>query len=130
MSDTATRNGHKVLIVEDEKSLREALAKKFTHEGFEVFTAENGERGCELAIEKHPAIILLDVVMPKMDGIAVMQKLRMESTTKDIPIILLTNLSENEKIAEAVQFGVFDYLIKSDWKIEDVVAKVKEKLHI
>jgi DNA-binding response OmpR family regulator len=130
MTDTTANKGYTVLIVEDEKSLREALAKKFTHEGFGVLTAENGEKGYALAVENRPGVILLDVVMPKMDGIAVVQKLRMESTTKDIPIILLTNLSENEKIAEAVQFGVFDYLIKSDWKIEDVVAKVKEKLHL
>jgi DNA-binding response OmpR family regulator len=130
MTDTTANKGYTVLIVEDEKSLREALAKKFTHEGFGVLTAENGEKGYALAVENRPAVILLDIVMPKMDGIAVVQKLRIESTTKDIPIILLTNLSENEKIAEAVQFGVFDYLIKSDWKIEDVVAKVKEKLHI
>jgi response regulator RpfG family c-di-GMP phosphodiesterase len=130
MTITNLNNGHLILIVEDEKPLLKALTEKFAHEGFRVLTAENGEKGAALALEVKPEIILMDIVMPKMDGIAVIKKLRADPTTKAIPIILLTNLYDNERLAEAGKDGVFDYLIKSDWKLEDVVKKVKEKLNI
>ena len=127
---TNQSNGHLMLIVEDETPLLRALMEKFGHHGFRVLTAENGEKGLNLANQEHPEVILLDIVMPKMDGIMVLKKLRADDKTKDIPIILLTNLYDNEKLAEAAQYGVYDYLIKSDWKIEDVVKKVKEKLRM
>ncbi len=128
MPITNVTNGHLMLIVEDERPLLKALAEKFAHQGFRVLTAENGEKGMNLALETQPEIILLDIVMPKMDGISVLKRLRSDPKTKDVPIILLTNLYDNEKLMEASKVGVFDYLIKSDWKIEDVVKKVKEKL--
>ena len=130
MRATNISNGRLMLVIEDERSLLKALAEKFARQGFRILTAENGEKGLNLALETLPAVILLDIVMPKMDGIAVLKKLRAEPKTKGIPIILLTNLYDNEKLVEAAQYGVYDYLIKSDWKIEDVVKKVKEKLNL
>ena len=130
MPITNLSNGHLMLIVEDEKPLLKALNEKFAHQGFRVLTAENGEKGLALALENYPEIILLDIVMPKMDGITVVKKLREDAKAKSIPVILLTNLYDNEKLVEAGQHGVFDYLIKSDWKLEDVVKKVKEKLNM
>jgi len=130
MTVTNLSNGHLILIVEDEKPLLKAMADKFGHEGFRVLTSENGEKGLALALENLPEIILLDIVMPKMDGVTVIKNLRENEKTKKIPIILLTNLYDNEKLAEAGKYGVFDYLIKSDWKLEDVVHKVKEKLNM
>jgi DNA-binding response OmpR family regulator len=128
--DKNDNNGHLMLIVEDEKSLLRALMEKFAHQGFRVLTASNGADGLKLALENQPHIILLDIVMPKMDGIAVLKSLRADSRGKNIPVILLTNLYDNDRLLEAGKFGVYDYLIKSDWKIEDVVKKVKEKLNI
>lgn len=130
MPITNLNNDRLMLIVEDEKPLLKALTEKFAHQGFRVLTAENGEKGLSLALENHPEIILLDIVMPKMDGITVVKKLREDEKCKNIPVILLTNLYDNEKLAEAGKYGVFDYLIKSDWKLEDVVKKVKEKLNL
>ena len=130
MAITNSNNGHLMLIVEDERSLLKALVEKFAHQGFRVLTAENGEKGLNLALENQPEVILLDIVMPKMDGISVLRQLKADKRTKDIPIILLTNLYDNDKLMEASKVGVFDYLIKSDWKIEDVVKKVREKLNI
>src|SRR6185436_5846383 len=121
MTVTNANNGHMMLIVEDEKSLLKALAEKFGHEGFRVLTAENGEKGLGLAKENLPEIILLDIVMPKMDGLTVIKNLRAYEKTKKIPVILLSNLYDNERVAEAGKYGVYDYLIKSDWKLEDVV---------
>ncbi|MBT3538876.1 response regulator [Candidatus Parcubacteria bacterium] len=118
----------KILIVEDEKSLLEALKRKFSSEKFAVFEAKNGEEGLEMALKEHPDLILLDIVMPKMDGITVLGKLREDSWGKDAKVIILSNLSDATKVSEASKQGSFDYLVKSDWRIEDVVKKAKEIL--
>jgi len=117
-----------ILIVEDETSLRHALRDKLTRENFAVLEAKNGEEGLEVALREHPDLILLDIVMPKMDGITMLKKLREYLWGKSAKVIILTNLSDNEKVAEAMRQETFEYLVKSDWKIEDVVAKVRERL--
>jgi len=108
--------------------LANALNKKFSSEDFEVLVAKDGEEGLKKSLENHPHIILLDIIMPKLDGISMLKKLREDNWGKEVPVILLTNLSDSEKVAEGMEVGVYDYLVKSDWKIEDVVSKVKEKL--
>lgn len=122
----------KVLIVEDEEDLREALADQLSREGFDVREAHNGEKGLYYALKERPDLILLDIVMPKMDGMTMMRKLREENTWgKEVPIILLTNLSADDRIMRGItKHEPAYYLVKSDWKIEDVVEKVKEKLGI
>lgn len=120
----------KILIVEDEQSLRETLVDKLTREGFDVLEAKNGEEGLERTLKEHPDLILLDIVMPKMDGMTMMKKLREDEWGKRVSIILLTNLSATD--AEIIKGVIEDepsyYLVKSDWKIKDVVNKVKETL--
>ena len=118
----------KILIVEDEESLRGALRDKFAWEGFDVLEAGDGEEGLKAALREHPDLILLDIIMPKMDGITMLKKLREDDWGKEAQVILLTNLSDNEKLSEALAQGTYDYLVKSDWKIADVVAKVRERL--
>ncbi len=108
--------------------LLEGLKKKFAIEKFEVLEAPDGKVGLESALRNHPDLILLDILMPVMDGMTMLGKLREDSWGKDVPIILLTNLSDGEKIAEAMKKGVYDYLIKADWNINDVVKKVRSKL--
>jgi len=120
----------KILIVEDDVAILGALSDKFTREKFNVFSAKDGEEGMALALEKHPDIILLDLVMPIMDGLTMLQKLREDKWGSNAKVILLTNLSSNEKMSEVVKYGVNDYFIKSDWKIGDILKKVKEKLDI
>lgn len=117
-----------VLIVEDEPSLQRALGDHFSREGIEVLKAKNGQEGLEAALREHPGVILLDIVMPVMDGMTMLTKLREDEWGKDAHVILLTNLVDNKEIVEAMRTGVFDYLVKSDWKIDDVVARVKQKL--
>ena len=119
-----------LLIVEDEASLAKELDKKFSSENFEVIIAKDGEKGLSMALENHPEIILLDIVMPKLDGISMLKELRKDSWGSSVPIIMLTNLSDAEKVAEATESGVYDYLVKSDWKIADIVKKVNEVLKI
>lgn len=119
-----------LLIIEDEKSLLDALKDKFKLEGFEVLTAENGEQGLTEAVKKEPDIILLDILMPKMDGLTMLKKLRDDGWAKGTPVIILTNVNDLNQIAKAVENLAQAYLIKADWKIEDVVKLVKEKLNM
>lgn len=118
----------KILIVEDDFELREALAEKIKESGFDVFEAGNGEKGLEDALKIHPDLILLDVVMPKMDGMTFLKKLRQDSWGKNARVIVLTNLSNAEEIEESIQHGVYDYLVKTDWGVSDIVGKIKDKL--
>ncbi len=118
----------KILIVEDEQDIRQTLVDKFTDEGFDVFNAENGKKGLELALKEHPDLILLDIIMPVMDGITMAEKMREDKWGKNVSIIMLTNLSDVEKVSKVLESGVYEYLIKSDWKIADLVKRVKEKL--
>lgn len=118
-----------ILIIEDEPSLLWVLGDKFSRdEGFNVLKAKNGEEGLNLALKKHPDLILLDIVMPKMDGIAVLKKLREDNWGKTVEVIMLTNLSGTEKIQEAKKYGSFEYLVKSNWTMADIAKKLKEKL--
>lgn len=119
-----------ILAVEDYPSTLRALVDKFTREGFDVLEARDGEEGLELALKEHPDLILLDLKMPKMDGITMLKNLQADDSSKDIPVIILTNLNELEKMAEALESEAYDYLVKTDWKLKDIVKKVKEKLGI
>lgn len=118
----------KILIVEDEKSLREALSTRLSAEKFQILEAVNGEEGLAMALREHPDLILLDLMMPVMDGVAMAKSLKKDEWGKTVKIIILTNLSDNFKVQEALKEGVYDYLIKTDWKLEDIVKKVKEKI--
>ena len=119
-----------ILIVEDEQDLREVLADKLGREGFATLEAHNGKEGLDMALEKHPDLILLDIVMPEMDGMTVLRKLREDAWGKGALVILLTNLSATEEniIEEMVKYAPSHYLVKSDWKIKDVVGKIRETL--
>ena len=124
----------KILVieeVEDDTSLRKVLRDKFKLEGFNVLEARDGEEGLATALHEHPDLILLDIIMPKMDGITMMKKLRQQDEWgKNVPIILLTNLSANdEKINQAVADNMpAYYLVKSNYTIEDLVDKIRERL--
>ena len=109
-------------------SLRYALLDKFTREGFEVLEAKNGLDGLEVAVREQPDVILLDIIMPVMDGMTMLAKLRKDAWGREAKVIILTNLSDNRKIADSMERGTYDYLIKADWKIERVVSKVKDML--
>lgn len=116
---------HTILIVEDEHALQDALVKKLGHEGYTVVAAKNGEEGLTLALEQHPHLIFLDILMPHMDGLEMLRRLRQDPWGKDAHVIMLTNLENTDSVSAAAQGGSFEYLIKSDWSLEDLVEKVK-----
>ncbi|MCK5588686.1 MAG: response regulator [Candidatus Pacebacteria bacterium] len=120
----------KVLIVEDENSLRMALVDKFTREKFKVVEAKNGREGLELAVSEKPDIILLDLLMPDMDGLTMVDEMQKIEGMDETPIIVLTNSSGTNSVIDVLDHGITDYLIKSDWSIADIVDKVKDKLRI
>lgn len=119
-----------VLIVEDDSFLANIYKTKFDMEGFKVSTAENGEAGLNDAIKKKPDIILLDILLPKMDGFAVLEKLQADPEVKSIPVILLTNLGQKDDVQKGLEMGAKDYLIKAHFKPSEVVAKVRSILKI
>lgn len=127
-------NKKKILIieeVEDNTSLRNVLSDKFKLEGFGVLEAKDGEDGLAIALREHPDLILLDIVLPKMDGLAMMSKLRQANEWgKNVSIILLTNLdANNDKINQAITDNEpAYYLVKSNYTVEDLVAKIRERL--
>lgn len=121
-------NNKKILIVEDELSLRQILIQKFKQEGFDVFEARDGIEGLEAVAKNKPDLILLDLVMPRMDGITFLRKLKKEQAGENIPIIILTNLGDSNNVAEALNEGSFNYLIKTDWTLEEIVQKVKRTI--
>ena len=119
----------KILVVEDEETLQKAFLAALTgEEGVKLFQAFNGVEGLEIALAEHPDLILLDIIMPKLGGVKMLEELRKDKWGKEVPVIILTNLNVKEKIAEAAQSNVYDYFIKSDWDISEIVDKVKEKL--
>lgn len=115
-----------VLIVEDDESLRDVLKDKFESSGFAVFEAKNGIEGLEEIEKNNPDLVILDIVMPKMDGIEMLKKLKQKEKEKNIPVVLLTNISDTDKINEAISLGVKDYMLKAEWKLKDIVIKAQE----
>ncbi len=122
----------KILVVEDEELILQALVDTLVGSGFVVFQARDGVEGLELALRHKPDLILLDLLMPRMDGIEMMDKLRAEGDWgKSVPIILLTNLShENDRIIAAVAKNQpAYYLVKTNMSMDGVLEKVRERIN-
>ena len=118
----------KVLIVEDEPTLKNILVDKLTSKGYEVAYALNGKEGLSAALKTHPDIIILDITMPVMDGISMLDELRKDTWGKGAEVIILTNLTDPQKEVKVTQQGVCNYLIKCDMTLDQVVNIVEEKL--
>lgn len=118
----------KVLVVEDEEILLASLKEELLSGDYEVEGAKDGIEGLEKIKSFKPDLILLDLLMPKMDGMEMLQKLKGDSEHRDIPVVVLTNLSDYEKISEALSLGAMDYLVKANYKLEDLLEKVKTVL--
>lgn len=103
-------------------------ATKFELENFTVLTAEDGEKGLKLAQKELPDMILLDILLPKMNGFEVLKALKGDNRTKNIRVVLLTNLSQRGEVDQGLQIGAVDYLIKAHYMPSEVVEKVKKYL--
>lgn len=118
----------KILIVEDERMLAEMYATKFSMEGFDVVKAFDGQDGLETARTEKPDFIILDIIMPKLDGFAVLKELKSDVKLRSVPVLLLTNLGQDDDIKKGKELGANDYFVKSNHTPADVVRKVKELL--
>jgi len=118
----------KILVVEDEEILLTALREELSTGGYEVEGASDGEDGLVKVKSFSPDLVLLDLIMPKMDGMEMLQKLKADASTRDVPVVILTNLSDYERISEALSLGAMDYLVKANYKLEDLLDKVKTVL--
>ncbi|MCD4762252.1 response regulator [bacterium] len=118
----------KILLIEDDPFLLSMYSTKFELEGFRIITAEDGEKGLRLALTVDPSIILLDILLPKMNGFDVLEKLKADDKGKDIPVILLTNLNQKDEIERAMSMGADDYLIKAHFLPSEVVEKIMKIL--
>ena len=124
-----SKTNKKLLIVEDDKSFLWILRQSFENEGLSVFFAEDGEEGLNMAIKEKPDLILLDILMPKMDGITVAKKLKENGT--EAYIMFLTNFKDAEHVSQAVEVvRETDYIVKSDIHIDQIINRVKNKLAI
>lgn len=120
----------KILIIEDDLVLQKALNEYLSAEGFEVKQAGDGELGTTMALTEKPDLILLDLVLPKKDGYEVLKEVRANENSKHTPIVLLTNLGSVADVEKALELGATTYLVKADYKLEEITAKVKEILNI
>lgn len=115
--------GKKILIIEDERPLAHALELKFTHEGYQTEIATNGAEGLQKAEAGGYSLILLDLIMPEMDGFTFMEKLQHK-----VPIIVLSNLGQEEDKKRALEMGAVAYFVKSNTPITEIITKAKESL--
>lgn len=118
----------KILIVEDERPLREALRDKLTREGYQVIEAGDGEEGLVKAKQEQPVLILTDIMMPKMDGFALMQALRNDDDLKSIPVVVVSNLGQEEDKQRAKELGAKDFFIKADMPVADLTKYIHSLL--
>jgi DNA-binding response OmpR family regulator len=118
----------KILFIEDESALQKTFGDFLEKEGFELISALDGETGLKLAEKEIPDLILLDLILPKMEGTEVLKKLRENPKTKDIPVIVLTNVDDFEKLEKTLELRVKAYLVKTDFTLEEVLQKIKEEL--
>ncbi|OGY91198.1 MAG: hypothetical protein A3H70_02535 [Candidatus Komeilibacteria bacterium RIFCSPLOWO2_02_FULL_48_11] len=115
-----------VLLVEDDLFLQRMYAAKLAKEGLNALTAVDGEKALALMSETVPAVVLLDILMPKKDGFAVLEAMRADERLKDVPVVLLTNLGEQEDVKRARRLGANEYLIKAHFLPSEVIGVVKK----
>lgn len=118
----------KILIVEDDRSLQSALVEMINREGFETASAFDGEEATEKIKETKPDLILLDIILPKKNGYDVLMEIKRNEETKNIPVLILTNLEEIDNVQRALDLGATTFMVKSDFSLKDVVEKIKETL--
>ncbi len=119
---------NKILIIEDDKFLRELIAQKLMREDFEVSEAIDGEDGIKKITEEKPSLILLDLILPGIDGFEVLSRMKEDSALSAIPVIILSNLGQKEDVERGLKLGAVDYLIKAPFTPGEIIEKIKANL--
>lgn len=118
-----------ILIIEDEPDIREAMAEAIAEAGFKVSTAQNGSEGLQIATTEQPDLILLDIVMPVMDGHETLKRLRQDPWGRSAKVVMLTSMDDVKNVASAHEGSITDYLIKTQNSLDEIVKKVREALY-
>ena len=117
-----------ILIIEDDKFLRELIVQKLVAEGFNVHSAIDGEESFKILEKINPHLILLDLILPGMDGFEILARLKKDPKTSSVPILVLSNLGQKEDIDKAASLGAVDYMIKANFTLGEIVEKVQKIL--
>lgn len=116
----------KILIIEDDVFFRDLLLKKFVKEGFDVFTAGDGKEAFDYLVSNSPELIILDLILPGLSGYEILSILKKDKKTLGIPVVVLSNLGQQEEINRAMGLGAADFMVKVNFTLEEVVAKVRK----
>jgi len=118
----------KILLIEDEEIMIDLLQRKIAQEGYEIRVARNGEEGLAAMKEKKPDLVLLDIIMPKMEGFEVMEHMQADKDLKKIPVIVISNSGQPVEIDRAQKMGARDWLIKTEFDPQEVIEKIKKQI--
>lgn len=115
----------KILIIEDDKFLRELIGQKLLKEGYDIVEAVDGEKGIKTIKDEKPDLVLLDLILPGMDGFEVLTKIKEDAGVAQIPVIILSNLGQKDDIEKGLKMGAVDYLIKAHFTPGEIIDKIK-----
>ena len=115
----------KILVIEDDKFLRELISQKLLHEGYDITEATDGEKGLEAVKKEKPDLVLLDLILPGVDGFEVLAKIKEDSIMAQIPVIILSNLGQKDDIEKGLKMGAVDYLIKAHFTPAEIIEKIR-----
>lgn len=118
----------KILIIEDDLFLRQLMARKLSKEGYEIVEAIDGEEGLKKIKETKPDLVLLDLILPGMDGFEVLSKKNEDPEIRKIPVIILSNLGQREDIERGLKLGAVDYLVKAHFTPQEIITKIANLL--
>jgi len=118
----------KILLVEDDKFLRELMTRKLTNEGFDLQEAIDGEEGLKKLETFKPDIILLDLILPGLDGFEVLERIKDNPQTSSVPVLILSNLGQRDEIEKGLKLGAIDFMVKAHFTPEEIVGKIKSIL--
>jgi len=118
----------RIAIIEDDQTLLKVTTSALTQAGYDVVSAVDGQAGLALVLREHPDLVLMDILLPVLSGTEVLKALRQNAWGKDVKVIMFTNVSDSEYVSQAMELGAYIYLVKSAWKISEVVEKVKEQI--
>jgi len=118
----------KILFIEDEPALQQTLVSVMQKEGFEMFSANDGKTALELLANEEFDLVLLDLILPKINGFEILQTMKKEGKNTQTPVVVLTNLETSADIQKAIEFGAMTYLVKANYELPDIVEKIKSFL--
>jgi len=118
----------KILFIEDDIAIQKTLGEGLKSKGYDVVTAGDGEEGLKLSKEVTPDLVILDLILPKLHGLKVLEKMREDELTADTPVIILTNLENIVEVEQALELGATTYLVKANYSLEEVLIKIENSL--